>query len=107
LITNGMERNELYGFTVHHVARPDYDPYAERPPFLVDGILHHTVTLLYGEAKIGKSTLAAALTDAPLTIGAGSATASHSPIRYAPPSGPGLRSSPERGWPPRGWPPGG
>jgi KaiC/GvpD/RAD55 family RecA-like ATPase len=37
------------------------DPAPERPPFLVEGIVHESVTLLYGEAKIGKSTLAAAL----------------------------------------------
>jgi hypothetical protein len=37
------------------------DPAAEQPPFLVKGILKHTITLMYGEAKIGKSTLAAAL----------------------------------------------
>ena len=61
LITNGIERDEFYGITTHHITRADYNPYAERPPFLVDGILHHTMTLLYGEAKSGKSTLAAAL----------------------------------------------
>jgi hypothetical protein len=37
------------------------DPEPERPPFLVDGIVHQSVTLLYGESKIGKSTLAASL----------------------------------------------
>jgi hypothetical protein len=37
------------------------DPEPERPPFLVEGMVHGSVTLLYGEAKIGKSTLAAAL----------------------------------------------
>jgi hypothetical protein len=49
------------------IERPYYtiiklsDPPPERPPFLVEGIVHSTVTLLYGEAKSGKSTLAAAL----------------------------------------------
>jgi AAA domain-containing protein len=33
----------------------------ERPPFLVDGIVASTLTLLYGAPKSGKSTLAAAL----------------------------------------------
>jgi RecA-family ATPase len=62
MITNGIERDDFYGITIHHVTREDYSPYTERPPFLVDGVLHSTMTLLYGEAKIGKSTLAAALT---------------------------------------------
>jgi hypothetical protein len=54
------ERNDFYGFTVIPNTR-EHEPYSESPPFLVEGILHHTVTLIYGEAKSGKSTLAAAL----------------------------------------------
>jgi hypothetical protein len=54
------ERNDFYGFTTTVVTNT-YEPYAERPPFLVDSIVHQTMTLMYGEAKSGKSTLAAAL----------------------------------------------
>jgi RecA-family ATPase len=33
----------------------------EPPPFLIDGVLHRSVTLLYGQTKSGKSTLAASM----------------------------------------------
>jgi len=39
----------------------DYDLGNEPPPFLVDGIVHQSMTLLYGQTCSGKSTLAASL----------------------------------------------
>jgi hypothetical protein len=59
-VNSATERNDFYGFSVTRVTN-QFEPYQERPPFLIDGILHNTMTLLYGEAKNGKSTLAAAL----------------------------------------------
>jgi hypothetical protein len=45
----------------YYTIRKLSDPEPESPPFIVQGVLHSTITLLYGEAKTGKSTLAAAL----------------------------------------------
>lgn len=58
-----MERDDFFGFTTTTVTN-QFEPYAERPPFLVDSTLHQTLTLMYGEAKSGKSTMAAALVTA-------------------------------------------
>ena len=59
-MASAVERNDFYGYTMTTVTNK-YVPYQERPPFLVAGVLHSTMTLFYGEKGTGKSTLAAML----------------------------------------------
>ena len=68
-LTSMVERDDFYGYTQTTVTNR-YVPYQERPPFLVAGVLHSTMTLFYGEKGTGKSTLAATLAAA-LANGAG------------------------------------
>ena len=55
--------NEVYAgkYTTTTLITSDYDLSEEPPPFLVDGIIHESMTLLYGQTCSGKSTIAAAL----------------------------------------------
>jgi energy-coupling factor transporter ATP-binding protein EcfA2 len=48
-------------YTTTTLITSDYDLSEEPLPFLVDGIIHESMTLLYGQTCSGKSTIAAAL----------------------------------------------
>jgi hypothetical protein len=56
-MSNRWNRDDVHGITTL-VCSDQYDPSEEVPPFLVEGIIHRSITLIYGTPEGGKSTLA-------------------------------------------------
>ena len=56
-MANRWIRDDVHGITTL-IADNEYDPSEEVPPFLVDGIVHRSMTLIIGRPEGGKSTLA-------------------------------------------------
>ena len=54
---NRWIRDDVHGITTL-ICDNEYDPSEERPPFLVEGIIHRSMTLIIGKPEGGKSTLA-------------------------------------------------
>jgi AAA domain len=57
-VTNWTDRGK---HTTTTMLTKQYDFSQEPPPFLVDGIIHRSITLIYGQTTSGKSTVAASL----------------------------------------------
>jgi len=54
---NRWDRDDVHGITTL-ICSDQYDPTEESPPFLIEGVVHRSITLIYGTPEGGKSTLA-------------------------------------------------